>query len=58
MAEQDLRISVMLSHGDLSIFVTRPISLIFLLITVINIITGQRKSRKLKQKQAKIDSEN
>ena len=52
MAEQNLRRSVMISHGDLMIFVTRPISLIFLLLTVTIIVTSQRKAQKMKKRQA------
>jgi putative tricarboxylic transport membrane protein len=48
MAEQNLRRSLMLSRGDTSIFVTRPITLIFLALTVvigINSYIRQRKSQ-------------
>ncbi|MDC7243602.1 MAG: tripartite tricarboxylate transporter permease [Sphaerochaetaceae bacterium] len=56
MAEQNLRRSVMISHGDLSVFVTRPISLIFLLLTVVIIVTSQRKAKKIKNKQENLEN--
>lgn len=47
MAEQNMRRSLMLSQDDLSIFVTRPISAIFLALAVIMAITSYRKFKKL-----------
>ncbi|MGL1890295.1 MAG: tripartite tricarboxylate transporter permease [Spirochaetaceae bacterium] len=49
MAEQNMRRALMLSHGDLTTFLTRPISIIFLLLAVFVIISGYRKSKQVKK---------
>ncbi len=45
--ETSLRRSLIMSHGDFSVFVTRPISLAFLIIAVllliVPIVTGRKK---------------
>jgi putative tricarboxylic transport membrane protein len=38
LLEENLRRSMLLSHGDPSVFVTRPISLAFLILTVVVIV--------------------
>jgi putative tricarboxylic transport membrane protein len=43
MAEQNLRRALMASAGNWSVFVTRPISLVFLLIATISIVMSVRK---------------
>jgi putative tricarboxylic transport membrane protein len=51
--ESSLRQSLMLSRGDFSIFVTRPITLGFLIVAVlllvVPIITGRKKLSQLKE---------
>jgi len=49
MAEQNMRRSLMLSHDDPSIFVTRPISAIFLVLAIFMAITSYRKFKKLRE---------
>jgi TctA family transporter len=53
MMEEHLRRSLLLSRGDPSIFLTRPISLVLLLITfaiMVNmLLTGYRRSGQVKQ---------
>jgi putative tricarboxylic transport membrane protein len=58
MAEQNMRRSLMLSHGDPMIFFTRPLSVIFLLLTVFITVTSYRKMRKLQalEKETSKDS--
>lgn len=46
MAEQNMRRALMLSHGDPLIFVTRPISILFLLLTVFILVSSYRKTKK------------
>lgn len=53
MAEQNMRRALMLSHGDPSIFVTRPISIFFLLLTVFILFSGYRKARKAEKAEKK-----
>ncbi len=48
MAEQNMRRSLMLSQDDPSIFFTRPISAIFLILAVLMAITSYRKFKKLR----------
>lgn len=48
MAEQNLRRSLMLSQGNPMIFVTRPISVIFLVLAVFMVITSYRKMQKIR----------
>ncbi len=57
MAEQNMRRSFMLSHGDPMIFVTRPISLIFLLLTVVITITSYRKMKKIQKREQELMEE-
>lgn len=47
MAEQNMRRALMMSHGDPSIFVTRPICITFLLLAVFVTISSYRKMKKL-----------
>jgi putative tricarboxylic transport membrane protein len=49
MAEQNMRRSLMLSHDDFSIFVTRPISAAFLFLAIVMAITSYRKFKKLRE---------
>ncbi|PKL14283.1 MAG: C4-dicarboxylate ABC transporter permease, partial [Spirochaetae bacterium HGW-Spirochaetae-8] len=47
LVEKTLRQSLLISDGDFSIFVTRPISIIFLLMTVLSVFFAIRRQRKL-----------
>lgn len=49
MAEQNMRRSLMLSQDDPSIFFTRPISAIFLLMAVLMAVTSYIKFKKLRE---------
>jgi putative tricarboxylic transport membrane protein len=50
MAESNLRRAVFISHGDFSIFVTRPISAVLLALAVISIISSIIKQKKVESK--------
>jgi putative tricarboxylic transport membrane protein len=52
MAEQNLRRSLMISHGDPSIFFTRPISAAFIVLAVVVIISSYYRIKKAQQKIA------
>lgn len=52
MAEENLRRALMASAGDWSVFVTRPISLVFLLIALASVILTLKKSMKINNKVA------
>jgi putative tricarboxylic transport membrane protein len=54
MAEQNMRRALMLSHGDPSTFVTKPISIIFLLLAVFVIFSSYRKMKKIQAIDEKI----
>jgi putative tricarboxylic transport membrane protein len=54
MAEQNMRRSLMLSHGDPMIFITRPLSVVFLLLTVFITFTSYRKIKKLQARENEI----
>jgi putative tricarboxylic transport membrane protein len=54
MAEQNMSRSLLLSHGDPMIFLTRPISVTFLVLTVFITVTSYRKIRKLQQREAEL----
>lgn len=54
MAEQNMRRSLMLSHDDLSIFFTRPISAGFLLLAVFMAIASYRKIQKLREIERRV----
>ena len=58
MAEQNMRRSLMLSHDDLTIFFTRPISAGFLVLAVFMAYTSYRKFQKLKQIERDIADKN
>ncbi len=47
LVEKTLRQSLLISDGDFSIFVTRPISIVFLLMTVLSVFFAIRRQRKL-----------
>lgn len=50
MAESNLRRALIVSGGDFSVFVTRPISVILLTLAVLSIITSIIRQNKLKKK--------
>lgn len=52
LAEEELRRSLVISGGDISIFFTRPISLALLILAVLGIITPFYRNYKLKKKMA------
>lgn len=57
MAEQNMRRSLMLSHDDLTIFVTRPLSAAFLFLAIVMAITSYRKFRKLREIEHSLSGE-
>jgi putative tricarboxylic transport membrane protein len=46
MAEQNLRRSLIISHGDPTVFFTRPISAAFIILAVVVIITSYYRIKK------------
>jgi putative tricarboxylic transport membrane protein len=46
MAEQNLRRSLIISHGDATIFFTRPISAAFIILSVVVIISSYYRIKK------------
>lgn len=54
LAEQNMRRSLMLSQDDLSIFVTRPISAIFLVLAVLMAIASYRKFKQLREIERRV----
>lgn len=57
MAEQNLRRSLIISHGDPSIFFTRPISAGFIVLSVIVIISSYYRIKRAQQKIAEAAEE-
>lgn len=57
MAEQNLRRSLMISHGDPMIFFTRPISAAFIVLAVVVIISSYFRIKKAQQKIAQATAE-
>lgn len=55
MAEENLRRALQASAGNWSVFVTRPISLAFLLIAAFSVLMTFRKQ--MKQKAAPVEEE-
>jgi putative tricarboxylic transport membrane protein len=51
LVEKTLRQSLLISDGDFAIFVTRPISIVFLLMTVLSVIFAIRRQRKVNQQK-------
>jgi putative tricarboxylic transport membrane protein len=51
LVEKTLRQSLLISDGDFAIFVTRPISIVFLLMTVLSVIFAMRRQRKVNQQK-------
>ena len=59
MAESNLRRALIVSGGDFSVFVTRPISAILLTLAVLSLITSMIRQNKLKKKlEASVLEEN
>ena len=54
MAEQNMRRSLILSQDDPSIFITRPISAIFLILAVFMAITSYRKFKQLREIEQRV----
>jgi putative tricarboxylic transport membrane protein len=52
MVEQNLRRSLLISHGDFSIFFTRPISAAFIFIGVFIILTSYYRVKKAMDREA------
>jgi putative tricarboxylic transport membrane protein len=57
MAEQNLRRSLIISHGDPLIFFTRPISAAFIVIAVFVIITSYYRIKRAMEREAQIGAE-
>lgn len=57
MAEQNLRRSLMISHGDPSIFFTRPISAGFIVLAVVVIISSYYRIKRAQQRIAQATEE-
>lgn len=55
MAEQNMRRALLMSHDDLSIFVTRPISAAFLALALFMAITSYRRFKKLKKNEKDLE---
>lgn len=55
MAEENLRRALQASNGDVSVFFTRPISLVFLVVAVVFLVVTVRKN--LKQQKAGVPEE-
>ena len=49
MAEAGFRRAMLMNHGDLSIFVTRPISLALIVLTILSVIAGWRMQNRSRQ---------
>jgi len=58
MAEQNLRRSLIISHGDLFVFFKRPISAAFIILTVFVIISSYYRIKKANQREAQQASGN
>jgi putative tricarboxylic transport membrane protein len=58
MAEQNLRRSLIISHGDPIVFFKRPISAAFIILTVFVIISSYYRIKKANQREAKQASSN
>lgn len=56
MAEQNLRRSLIISHGDPLIFFTRPLSAAFLILAMVVIISSYYRIKKAMEKEAQIAS--
>lgn len=56
MAEQNMRRSLLLSQDDITIFVTRPISAIFLILAVFMAVTSYRRFKKLHANDKNLES--
>ena len=56
LAEDNFRRAIVLSDGSLSIFVTRPISLLFLVIAVGSIVLFAWRNHKAKVRSAQANS--
>jgi putative tricarboxylic transport membrane protein len=52
LAEEELRRSLVISGGDISIFFTRPISLTLLVLAVVGIITPYYRNYKMRKTAA------
>lgn len=57
MVEQNLRRSLLISHGDPLIFITRPISAAFIIVGISIIITSYYRIRKAMEKEEKVIKE-
>jgi putative tricarboxylic transport membrane protein len=52
MAEQNLRRSLIISHGDVTVFFTRPISAAFIILAAAAIITSYYRIKKSMDREA------
>ena len=50
MTELNLRQALMQSAGDWSIFITKPISLIFLLVAVVSVVMTLKRNKSVSEK--------
>jgi putative tricarboxylic transport membrane protein len=57
MAEQNLRRSLIISHGDPLIFFQRPISAAFLIVAILVIVTSYYRIQKAMQREAQMEAE-
>jgi putative tricarboxylic transport membrane protein len=57
MAEQNLRRSLIISHGDPLIFFTRPICAAFLIIAIFVMVTSYYRIKKAMDKEAQVVAE-
>jgi len=57
MAEQNLRRSLIISHGDPLIFFQRPISAAFIIVAVFVIITSYYRIKRAMEKEAEMEAE-
>jgi putative tricarboxylic transport membrane protein len=57
MAEQNLRRSLIISHGDPLIFVKSPISAAFLIVAILVIVTSYYRIQKAMQREAQMEAE-
>ncbi len=56
MAEQNLRRSLIISHGDPSIFFTRPLSAAFIILAIVVIISSYYRIKKAMEREAQMAS--
>ncbi|MGD9123571.1 MAG: tripartite tricarboxylate transporter permease [Desulfarculaceae bacterium] len=57
MAEQNLRRSLIISHGDPSVFVTRPISAAFIVLAIVIIISSYYRIKKAQERMSQMTAE-